>query len=169
MNLTGLTFNAIQLQCTKIFLIDLSDATLTDTECTGVAGTSRYRAPEVTMGELFGGTALYCLIGYHIKGLPWDGAVDWFAAGCVVVEIASGRALFPSTSSRKARLAAVVAVLGPIPDWMGRRITRWCPTLVMDDAADSFRVRRTRRNVREAVEYERISRLRSLEVSLNEF
>lgn len=101
-----------------------------------------------------------------MQGLEWDGAVDWFAAGCVVFEIATGRSLFPLTSSCLIRLAAIVNVLGTIPNCMGYRVSQMWPGSIIEQRFNTFKIRCPRRNVREAVEVEQVSRLQPLEVML---
>lgn len=80
-------------------LIDFGSAVLTYDVHNSYVQSRWYRAPEVMLG------------------LPWDPKVDVWSLGCVLPEILLGQPVF-RRSSVEGVLAAQIAVLGPIPEYM---------------------------------------------------
>ncbi|KAJ6579179.1 kinase-like domain-containing protein, partial [Mycena vulgaris] len=78
-------------------LIDLDDAVVTSGARRFIAGTDRYRAPEVSVG------------------MAWSQPIDMFSIGCMAVELFSGRPLFRHSTGKLDRLAAMERVIGLFP------------------------------------------------------
>ncbi|CAI9093050.1 OLC1v1028453C1 [Oldenlandia corymbosa var. corymbosa] len=70
-----------------------------------IVSTRHYRAPEV------------------ILGLGWSYPCDMWSAGCILVELCSGEALF-QTHENLEHLAMMERVLGPLPQHMLKRVDR---------------------------------------------
>ena len=77
-------------------VIDFGSATFDDAHHSAVVSTRHYRAPEV------------------ILGLGWTYPADIWSAGCILVELATGDALF-QTHENLEHLAMMESVLGPMP------------------------------------------------------
>lgn len=80
----------------EVRVIDFGSATFDDAHHSAVVSTRHYRAPEV------------------ILGLGWSYPADLWSAGCILVELATGDALF-QTHENLEHLAMMEAVLGPVP------------------------------------------------------
>ena len=78
-------------------VIDFGSATFDDAHHSAVVSTRHYRAPEV------------------ILGLGWTYPADLWSAGCILVELATGDALF-QTHENLEHLAMMESVLGPMPE-----------------------------------------------------
>ena len=78
-------------------VIDFGSATFDDAHHSAVVSTRHYRAPEV------------------ILGLGWSYPADLWSAGCILVELATGDALF-QTHENLEHLAMMESVLGPMPE-----------------------------------------------------
>lgn len=86
----------------SVRVIDFGSATFEDAHHSAVVSTRHYRAPEV------------------ILGLGWSYPADLWSAGCILVELATGDALF-QTHENLEHLAMMEAALGPLPAGMARR------------------------------------------------
>ncbi len=80
----------------EVRVIDFGSATFDDAHHSAVVSTRHYRAPEV------------------ILGLGWSYPADLWSAGCILVELATGDALF-QTHENLEHVAMMEAVLGPVP------------------------------------------------------
>lgn len=87
---------------TDIKVIDFGSATFEDGYHSSVVSTRHYRAPEV------------------ILGLGWSFPCDLWSVGCILVEVATGDALF-QTHENLEHLAMMQQVLGPVPESMAYR------------------------------------------------
>lgn len=86
----------------EIKLIDFGSAIFSHRHHPTVISTRHYRAPEV------------------ILGLEWSYSCDLWSVGCVLLELFTGKALFP-THHNSEHLAMMSCTLGPFPDTMVRR------------------------------------------------
>ncbi|KAG2589727.1 hypothetical protein PVAP13_5NG383023 [Panicum virgatum] len=82
-------------------LIDFGSTAFDNQEHNSIVSTRHYRAPEI------------------ILGLGWSFPCDIWSAGCILVELCSGEALF-QTHENLEHLAMMERVLGPIPEHMIR-------------------------------------------------
>ncbi|XP_068669454.1 serine/threonine-protein kinase AFC1-like isoform X2 [Aristolochia californica] len=89
----------------SIKLIDFGSTTFEHQDHSYVVSTRHYRAPEV------------------ILGLGWNYPCDLWSAGCILVELCSGEALF-QTHENLEHLAMMERVLGPLPKQMVHRADR---------------------------------------------
>ena len=80
-------------------LIDLGSAVVKHDLLNSYVQSRWYRAPEVSLG------------------VPWDSKVDLWSLGCTLVEPLLGQPIFRRAATEGV-LAAQMAVLGPIPDYM---------------------------------------------------
>ena len=94
----------------SVRVIDFGSATFEDAHHSAVVSTRHYRAPEV------------------ILGLGWSYPADLWSAGCILVELATGDALF-QTHENLEHLAMMEAVLGAVPSDMARASTGAVATL----------------------------------------
>ncbi|KAK2657960.1 hypothetical protein Ddye_011012 [Dipteronia dyeriana] len=117
-----------------IKLIDFGSTTFENQDHSYVVSTRHYRAPEVILGNDFvHGTntnvlAVLYVSSYHISktfsvGLGWNYPCDLWSAGCILVELCSGEALF-QTHENLEHLAMMEKVLGPLPQHMAIRADR---------------------------------------------
>eukprot|EP00877_Chromochloris_zofingiensis_P013582 jgi/Chrzof1/8478/Cz03g12050.t1 len=90
-----------------IRVIDFGSATFEDGYHSSVVSTRHYRAPEV------------------ILGLGWSFPCDIWSVGCILVELASGDALFQTHESLE-HLAMMQQVLGELPEHMVYRADKQC-------------------------------------------
>mmetsp|Transcript_10820 Transcript_10820/g.32467 ORF Transcript_10820/g.32467 Transcript_10820/m.32467 type:complete len:449 (-) Transcript_10820:2900-4246(-) len=89
----------------QVKVIDFGSATFEDQYHSTIVSTRHYRAPEV------------------ILGLGWTFPCDLWSCGCILVELATGDALF-QTHENLEHLAMMEAVLGQIPQALGREASR---------------------------------------------
>ncbi|KAK9366188.1 protein kinase [Lipomyces kononenkoae] len=85
-------------------IIDFGVASWRDNRLSDLVQSPALRAPEVTIGA------------------PWNGAVDIWSLGCLIVEFVQGLVLFSGEASRNGtwtadddRLARIIEILGPFP------------------------------------------------------
>ncbi|PIL33112.1 hypothetical protein GSI_04561 [Ganoderma sinense ZZ0214-1] len=97
------------LVTTQICVLDLGSSVVSSTSRNpGRVGTRPYRAPEVTLGLL------------------WGPGVDVFAIGCIMAEMYIGRQLFSERNGDdREHLAALDRVLGPFPLGLKFRMLSW--------------------------------------------
>ncbi|XP_078168100.1 protein kinase superfamily protein isoform X3 [Carex rostrata] len=88
-----------------IKLIDFGSTAFDNTNRSSIVSTRHYRAPEV------------------ILGLGWSYPCDIWSAGCILVELCSGEALF-QTHENLEHLAMMEQVLGRIPERMIRNASQ---------------------------------------------
>ncbi|KAI0715426.1 kinase-like domain-containing protein [Earliella scabrosa] len=127
----------------EIRIIDLEDARVDAPEHYGMAGSYRYRAPEVTLG------------------MKWSDKVDSFSVGCVLAELWRGDPLFPATETAAERMLAVDIIIGPIPMSLVSRMDAQSRGLFEIDG-ERVRVKTPRRDVRRAVRRKKIQLCRHL-------
>ncbi|KAK9822367.1 hypothetical protein WJX81_002518 [Elliptochloris bilobata] len=89
----------------QIRVIDFGSATFEDQYHSSIVSTRHYRAPEVVLG------------------LGWSFPCDLWSVGCILVELATGDALF-QTHENLEHLAMMEAVLGPLPEHLARAANR---------------------------------------------
>ncbi|XP_022846552.1 serine/threonine-protein kinase AFC1-like isoform X2 [Olea europaea var. sylvestris] len=88
-----------------IKVIDFGSAVYERRDHNYIVSTRHYRAPEV------------------ILGLGWSYPCDIWSVGCILVELCSGEALF-QTHENLEHLAMMERVLGPLPQYMLKRVDR---------------------------------------------
>ncbi|KAL2484494.1 Serine/threonine-protein kinase AFC2 [Abeliophyllum distichum] len=88
-----------------IKVIDFGSAVYERRDHNYIVSTRHYRAPEV------------------ILGLGWSYPCDLWSVGCILVELSSGEALF-QTHENLEHLAMMERVLGPLPQYMLKRVDR---------------------------------------------
>eukprot|EP00884_Botryococcus_braunii_P023072 jgi/Botrbrau1/9449/Bobra.0252s0070.1 len=93
------------LKSTAIKVIDFGSATFDDQYHSTIVSTRHYRAPEV------------------ILGMGWTYPCDIWSVGCILVELATGDALF-QTHENLEHLAMMEAVLGRIPRELAKEAAR---------------------------------------------
>lgn len=126
-----------------------------------MVGTALYRAPEVTLGKNLRACQTFAIL--TVKGLPWNTEVDSFGLGCVLVQLLTGKPVFPVTNRAAERMFALQQVIEPVPRAMLAR-SRLPPSLLPIANDGSIVVRR--RNVREATLLERVRHWPALSVSV---
>ncbi|KAK4376947.1 hypothetical protein RND71_003243 [Anisodus tanguticus] len=89
----------------SIKVIDFGSAAYERPDHNYIVSTRHYRAPEV------------------ILGLGWSYPCDLWSAGCILVELCSGEALF-QTHENLEHLAMMERVLGPLPSQMLKKVDR---------------------------------------------
>jgi dual-specificity kinase len=91
-------------------VIDFGGATFHNEHHSDIINTRQYRAPEVILGELY-------------SGLSWSESSDLWSLGCLLVELYSGKLLFP-THDNYEHLAMIERTLEHIPAHMARSCQR---------------------------------------------
>ncbi|KAI8462996.1 MAG: kinase-like domain-containing protein [Monoraphidium minutum] len=127
----------------EIRVIDFGSATFEDGYHSSVVSTRHYRAPEV------------------ILGLGWSFPCDLWSAGCILVELATGDALF-QTHENLEHLAMMQQVLGPVPESMAYRADKHSAKYFTGGRLDWPEGAASRKSVRA------VNKLRDLQALLSE-
>ncbi|KII93658.1 hypothetical protein PLICRDRAFT_171385 [Plicaturopsis crispa FD-325 SS-3] len=105
----GHIITRVVLKNPKIRILDLGNAIREDLPRPAIIGSTRYTAPEVTLG------------------FPYSYTVDSYGVGCIVAELYLRRYLFPAMSTIRERLVVLETVISTFPPDYASKIERKYP------------------------------------------
>ncbi|XP_038692797.1 serine/threonine-protein kinase AFC2-like isoform X2 [Tripterygium wilfordii] len=123
-----------------IKVIDFGSTAYEEQDHNYIVSTRHYRAPEV------------------ILGLGWSYPCDMWSAGCILVELCSGEALF-QTHENLEHLAMMERVLGPLPPHMLKRADRHAEKYVRRGRLDWPEGATSRESIRAVLKLPRLQNL----------